>query len=88
MVHAGTRATAAAIAAVIANMIILCNLFLLMKRIKTAVFVLSFPLVTSSSSMLLVIQSESGGQAGVQPESKEGLPLDPTVQLAMDWPLA
>ena len=25
-------------------------------------------------------------QAGVQPESKEGLPLDPTVQLAMDWP--
>ena len=28
------------------------------------------------------------GQAGVQPESKEGLPLDPTVQLAMDWPHA
>jgi len=24
-------------------------------------------------------------EAGVQPESKEGLPLDPTVQLAMDW---
>eukprot|EP00913_Durusdinium_trenchii_P017201 g16174.t1 len=24
-------------------------------------------------------------EAGIQPESKEGLPLDPTVQLAMDW---
>ena len=24
-------------------------------------------------------------EAGIQPESKEGLPLEPTVQLAMDW---
>lgn len=55
-----------------------------MRRIKTAVFVLSFLLVTSFHP----IGKQIGCQAGVQPESKEGLPLDPTVQLAMDWPLA